>query len=125
MYPSEEELESVRLEGVVEPAKLPVGTTIFVETTKHVFEFVFKKRTLYVSSSNTEAISGQYKCQIAGSIDENGTLFAGLIVRNRHLIIDLHRHGRYVTGLVKSVSLRGPCWSYEMWPHTEAKLIGE
>ena len=125
MYPSDEELENVRLEGVVEPAKLPVGTTIFVETTKHVFEFILKKRSLYVSSSNTEAISGQYKCKIAGSIDENGTLFAGLIVRNRHLIIDLHRHGRYVTGLVRSVSLRGPDWSYEMWPKSAAKLIGE
>jgi hypothetical protein len=109
----------------VEPAKLPVDTTIFVETIKHVFEFVIKKRSLYVSSSNIEAISGQYKCKIAGSIDENGTLFAGMIVRNRHLIIDLHRHGRYVTGVVRSVSLRGPNWSYEMWTKTEAKLIGE
>lgn len=119
MYPSAKELENVKREGVVEVDKLKPGTTILVETNKHVFEFTVEKNKLYVSSSNTEVISGNLQCKIAGCVDEKGTLFAGLIVYKKHLIIDLKNRGRYVTGLVRSLSLHGPGWTYEMWENNE------
>jgi hypothetical protein len=125
MYPSAEELEKVKLEGIVEVAKLKPGTTILLETNKHVFEFIVEDNKIYVSSSNIEVISGRCQCKISGCINESGTLFAGMILHDKHLIIALKGHGRYVTGLVKSLSLHGPGWMYEMWPRPEGKIIGE
>jgi len=125
MHPSKKELERVRLEGVIEIDKLHVNTSIFIETNKHVFEFILEEDSWYVSSSNLDIISGKQKCTIAGCTTQNGTIFAGLIVLNTHLIIGLTTSRRYVTGLIKSGSLHGPGWAYEIWPATPAKIIGE
>jgi hypothetical protein len=125
MYPSDEELENVKREGVVELDKLKVGTVILLETNKHVFEFTIEENKIYVSSSNIEIISGRCQCKITGCINEDGMLFAGLIARNKHLIFALKGRGRYVTGLVKSLSLHGPGWTYELLPRPEGKIIGE
>ena len=118
MYPSEKELEVVRQEGVIEIAKLLAGTTILIETVKHVFEFIVEQDQIYVSSSNTEIISGKQPCKIAGCVNADGTLFAGLIVKDKHLIINLNGR-RYVTGLIKSGSVRGKGWAYEIWGQNE------
>jgi hypothetical protein len=115
MYPKEEELKKVKQEGAIEVSKLGPKTIVLVETNKHVFEFTIEKNIIYVSSSNTEVISGRQPCIIAGCIDENGTLFSGLIVKDRHLIIKINNQGRYVTGRIKSASIQGDGWSYELW----------
>jgi len=119
MYPNEEQLEKVRQEGVIELGKLSPKTIILVETNKYVFEFHIEADSVYVSSSNTEVISGLQQCIIAGCIDENGTLFAGLISRGKHLIIHIKNRRRYVTGRIKSASVRGDGWSYELWKTEE------
>jgi hypothetical protein len=41
------------------------------------------------------------------------------------LMLALKGRGRYVTGLVKSLSLHGPEWTYEMWPRPEGEIIGD
>jgi hypothetical protein len=53
-------------------------------------------------------------CQIIGSLTKDGTLFADMLIREKHLVMALPR-GRYVTGLIRAASLQGPGWLYEMW----------
>lgn len=114
-WPTEEELSMVRTVGVIEPARLTNGTVLLIETVKHVFEFKVTKKGMRVSSSNDAIFTGAVPCKISGSSNEDGTLYAGMIVKDLHLIIDLMDRGRYVTGLIKSASLQGKGWKYEMW----------
>lgn len=116
MYPKPEELAKLKLEGIIEPAKLPVGTIFFVETVKHVYEFLVEENRLIVTSSKSDIFcGGRQPCEIAGSVDENGTLFAGMVVKSKHLILNLEKTGRFVTGLILSASIHGKGWSYELW----------
>lgn len=117
MYPSPEVLEEAHKEGVIEPSKIKPGTTILIETNKHVFEFTLENNgRMYVTTSNTEIVPPHTECKIAGCTDEKGTLFADMIVKEKHLIINLvPQHSRYVTGLVRSASIRGEDWSFELW----------
>jgi hypothetical protein len=116
MYPKPEELARLRLQGVIEPAKLSPGTIFFVETVKHIFEFEVLANGLQVTSNESEIFrGGRQLCEIAGSVDENGMLFAGMVVQDKHLIISLKNTGRFVTGLILSASLHGKDWSYELW----------
>jgi len=115
-YPKPEEIDRLRAEGVIEPAKLDSGTVIFVETVKHVYEFVIDQQGMTVTSSQSDIFQGgRHQCEIAGSVDEMGTLFAGMIVKSKHLIINLKNKGRFVTGLIISASVHGKSWSYELW----------
>jgi len=116
MYPRPEELAKLRLEGVIEPAKLAIGTTFFIETVKHVYEFSVEENGITVTSNSSDIFDGRRQaCEIAGSLDEHGMLFAGMIVKSKHMILNLKRTGRFVTGLVLSASIYGKGWSYELW----------
>ena len=115
MYPSPEELNKYRDEGIIEPSKLSKGTKLLVETTAKVFEFDMLTGGRAIVRSTGKVFKKDTPCQIVGSLDKNGTLFAGLIVREKHLILSLPR-GRYVTGLIRAASLQGSGWLYEMWP---------
>lgn len=114
MYPSQEELAARKNEGVVEPTKLVKGTKLFIETTAKVFEFDMIGGGRAVVRSTGKIFKKDMPCQIVGSLSKDGTLFAGLIVREKHLIIALPR-GRYVTGLIRGASLSGDNWAYDMW----------
>jgi hypothetical protein len=114
MYPSQEELTAHKNEGVVEPTKLVKGTKLLVETTAKVFEFDMLGGGRAIVRSTGKVFKKDTPCQIVGSLAKDGTLFADMIVKEKHLIIALPR-GRYVTGLIRGASLQGPGWSYEMW----------
>jgi len=108
-------LTTYKNEGVVEPTKLEKGTKLLVETTAKVFEFDMVGGGRAIVRSTGKVFKKDTPCQIVGSLATDGTLFADMIVKEKHLIIALPR-GRYVTGLIRGASLQGPGWSYEMWP---------
>jgi hypothetical protein len=114
MYPDKAELARVTAEGVIKPESLKAGTFLYIETTKTIYEFIKTEDAMYVTSASLTP--GKHLCDIAGSLTEHGTLFAHLVVRKHHLIIDLKKQGRFVTGLIQSASLQGPDWKYEVWP---------
>lgn len=97
---------------VIEPSRLQKGIILLVETTAKVFEFEFLGGGRAIL--NGKGLKRDTPCQIVGSLDRNGTLFADKIVQENHLIIGLST-GRMVTGLVRSASLSGANWIYEMW----------
>ncbi len=113
-YPSEEVLTAKRLEGVIEPNKLAPNTLILVETTAQVFEFLTREDGKIWATGAGKRGFGRQSAEFVGSIDQNGTLFADMIVRNHHLIIKLV-DGRYTTGCVKSASIQGNGYKYELW----------
>ncbi len=115
MYPSPEELAKHKSEGVVEPSKLTKGVKLLVETTAKIFEFEMLGGGRANVRSTGKIFKKDTPCQIVGSLSKDGTLFADMIVREKHLILALPR-GRYTTGLIRGASLQGLDWSYEMWP---------
>lgn len=121
MYPSPEELTKYRDEGIVEPDKLPKGTKLLVETTAKVFEFSMLEGGRAIVRSTGKVFKKDIPCQIVGSLAKDGTLFAGMIVKEKHLIIALPK-GRYVTGLIRAASLQGPGWLYEMWQNEKNSI---
>ena len=121
MYPSPEELTKHRDEGVIEPTKLEKGTKLLVETTAKVFEFDMLEGGRAVVRSTGKVFKKNIPCQIVGSLSKDGTLFADMIVKEKHLIIALPR-GRYVTGLIRAASLQGAGWSYEMWQNEKTSI---
>ncbi len=114
MYPSPEELMKHKAEGVVEPTKLAKGIKLLVETTAKIFEFEMLGGGRAIVRSTGKIFRKNTPCQIVGSLSKDGTLFADMVVREKHLIIALPK-GRYTTGLIRGASLQGPDWSYEMW----------
>jgi hypothetical protein len=99
---------------VIEPKCLPPDTIILVETTAQVFEFVIRlDGRLWATCAGKRGFSRQ-TAEFIGSLDQKGTLFAGKIVRNLHLVLRLE-DGRYTSGCVKSASVHGDDFIYELW----------
>jgi hypothetical protein len=111
---SQAELEKYKLEGIIEPSALPVNTKIFIATTAKIFEFTILGGGRCMVRSSGKTFVKDQPCQIIGSLTKDGTLFADMIIRDKHLVMALPK-GRYVTGLIRAASLQGPGWSYEMW----------
>lgn len=121
-YPTPTDLEAKRAEGIIEPAKLPPETTIYIETTAQVYEFTTAiGDKLWASGAGKRPFSRQ-QIEFAGSIDQDGTLYAGMIVRGLHMIFKL-KDGRYTTGCVNTASIRGKGYSYEMWENSAREPI--
>ncbi len=118
MYPTQEEVSKYREEGIIEPSKLSKGTYILIETNAKVFEFEMVGGGRAIVRSTGKLFKKDQPCQIVGSLDRDGTLFADMIVREKHLIIALPK-GRYVSGLIRSAVLAGPDWLYDMWKNNE------
>ncbi len=112
--PSQTDLLKYRAEGVIELTKLAKGIELFIETTAQIFAFSMLGDGRAVVRSTGAKFKKDIPCQIIGSLDKDGTVFADMIVREKHLIIALPQ-GRHVTGLIRSASLQGAGWLYEMW----------
>ncbi len=118
VYPSRELLDTKRSEGVIEPARLPLGTIILLETNSQVYELVTREDTLLWATGCGKRSFSRQPVEFIGSIDQNGTLFAGLVVKDQHMVLKLAT-GRYVTGCIRSASIfgqpRGEEYRYELW----------
>ena len=107
-------MTSKRLEGIIEVARLPVDTSILVETPAQVFEIT-------VEVGNKVSVIGVgkrgfklQKAEFVGSITRNGMLFADIIVKDMHLVFKLDG-GRYTTGCIRAASISGQNYRYELW----------
>jgi hypothetical protein len=114
MFPSQDDIDAKRKMGVIEPTKLRRGTTLIIETTAKIFEFEMLGGGRALVRSSGKDFKKNRPCQIVGSLSKDGTLFADMLVYEKHMIISLPK-GRHVTGLIRSASVKGPGWSYELW----------
>ena len=114
VHPSAEILADKRAEGVIELECLPPNTIILLETQVQVYEFVTRgDGEIWATGAGKRGFNRQL-AEFVGSIDQHGTLFSGLIVKNHHLIIKL-AEGRYTTGCVQAASVQGNGYKYELW----------
>ncbi len=114
MYPNNELLDIKRLEGVIEPARLAPGTVLLLETSAQIYELVTREDKLVFAVGYGKRGSLRQIVEFIGSLDQKGTLFAGLIVKDHHMILKLDA-GRYVTGCIRGASIRGKDYNYELW----------
>ena len=114
VYPSKKLLAAKRLEGVIELNKLPPKTVILIETVAQVFAFTVQKSGKVWATGVGKRSFKRQTAEFVGSIDQNGMLFAGLVVKDLHLIFKL-ADGRFTTGCVHSASVKGVNYSYELW----------
>jgi hypothetical protein len=102
------------IDEVIEPKKLPPKTTLYLETNAQVFEFILRlDGRLWATCAGKRSFTRQ-TAEFVGSLTQKGMLFADKIVRNQHLVIRLES-GRYTTGCVKSASVHGDGYFYELW----------
>jgi hypothetical protein len=113
-YPNKELLDTKRDEGVIEPARLATGTTLLLESNAQVYELSIREGGLISAVGCGKRGFLQQIVEFVGSLDQRGTLFAGLIVKDYHMVLKIDT-GRYVTGCIRSASIRGPGYSYELW----------
>lgn len=103
-----------RQEGIIEIAKLPTGTSILVETAAQIFEIVVQQgyNVSVIGIGKRNFI--RQNAEFIGSITQTGMLFAGIIVKDMHLVFKLES-GRYTTGCIRAASINNENYHYELW----------
>lgn len=96
----------------IEPAKLPEGTTIRLETNASVYELVVLKDGRAIVNGSRRKKQNT-PCTIIGSV-KTGPVIAGKILKDYHLILSLPKQ-RFTTGLIKSACVTNGKWRYELW----------
>jgi hypothetical protein len=117
-YPTDKELDKLRKDGIIIPKDLPVGTTLYVTTPAQCYEIT----TLGGDGISLFGVGKrpltEQKARFVGCLDNDGMLFAGMIVRDKHLIFKLES-GRYTTGCVETACVKTDTYTYELWPQSE------
>lgn len=114
MYPSTELLDTKKAEGVIELQRLPSETTIYLESNTQVYELTLREDKLVWAVGVGKRGFSRQVAEFIGSIDQKGTLFSGLIVKDHHMILKLAQR-RYTTGCIRKASIKGKGYSYELW----------
>ena len=96
------------------PTSVKPGTTLYIETNEQIYEIVARKEGFFVSSYGKMFRGSNKKCFIDGCVHGiSGILFADLILQGMHLALVIEDVGRYTTGRVLSVGLKGKGWKYD------------
>ena len=98
----------------IEPKVLSAGTIILVETVTQVFEFTVLEGGRLLTNCAGKRCFGRQTIDFIGCLGKNGMIYAGKIVEDCHLILKTE-DGQFVSGCVKSASIRGENYSYELW----------
>lgn len=112
---NEKLLTTKRLEGIIEVAKLPVGASILAETPVQIFEIVVEEGDKVSAIGLGKRGFERQKAEFLGSITRTGMLFAGMIVKDMHLVFKLENGQRYTSGCIRAVSINSKNYHYELW----------
>jgi hypothetical protein len=114
IFPDEKLLTNKRQEGIIEVEKFPVGTSILAETAVQIFEIVVEEGGLSAIGLGKRGFERQ-KVEFLGSITRTGMLFAGIIVKDMHLVFKLESGQRYTSGCIRAASINSKNYHYELW----------